>query len=98
MSKYPIITNSVSIIIYNSITLTTDKMQSKIVHLDYKGLVIYDAFGVITEHDTFDILTLKDTFDKDAYVLKVIENPIILLFKSIKCTCLRKNFPQTIKQ
>ena len=58
MSKYPIITNSVSIIIYNSITLTTDKMQSKIVHLDYKGLVIYDAFGVITEHDTFDILTL----------------------------------------
>ena len=85
-------------IIYNSITLTTDKMQSKIVHLDYKGLVIYDAFGVITEHDTFDILTLKDTFDKDAYVLKVIENPIILLFKSIKCTCLRKNFPQTMKK
>ena len=45
-------------IIYNSISPTTDKMQSKIVHLDYKGLVIYDAFGVITEHDTFDILTL----------------------------------------
>ena len=30
-------------------------MQLKIVHLDYKGLVIYDAFGEITEHDTYDI-------------------------------------------